>query len=146
MNHCFPKPYRNFGGNINVEVDLSNYATKADLKNATGVDTSKLTGKPDLASLKVEIDQIDVDKLKPVPAELSKLSNVVNNEVINKKKKVYVKLVATVNNINTSGFVLKTMYNDKSNLEKKISDEDKKILDTSRLIKKQIIMLKFVKY
>ena len=86
MSHYFPKPYRNFGGNINVEVDLSNYVTKADLKNATGVDTSKLTGKHDLASLKVEIDQIDVDKLKSVPAELSKLSNVVNNEVIKKKK------------------------------------------------------------
>ena len=59
---------------------------------------------------------------------------------------MYDKLVATVNNIDTSGFVLKTMYNDKSKLEKKISDEDKKILDTSRRIKKQIIMLKLVKY
>ena len=95
--------------------------------------------------MKAEIDQIDVDELKPVPADLSKLSNVVNNEVF-KFSKVNDKLVATVNNIDTSGFVLKTMYNDKSKLEKKISDEDKNILDTSRHIKKQIIMLKLVKY
>ena len=76
--------------------------------------------------MKAEIDQIDVDELKPVPADLSKLSNVVNNEVF-KFSKVNDKLVATVNNIDTSGFVLKTMYKDKSDLERKISDEDKKL-------------------
>ena len=52
----FPKPYEPFGGDINVKVDLSNYATKSDLKNATGIDTSKLAAKSDLVSLKAEID------------------------------------------------------------------------------------------
>ena len=82
---------------------MSNYATKVDLKNATEVDTSKLAANSDLASLKAEIDKIDVDKLKTVPADLSKLSNVVNHGVI--KKTVYDKLVEKVNNIDTSGFV-----------------------------------------
>ena len=82
---------------------MSNYATKVDLKNATEVDTSKLAANSDLASLKAEIDKIDVDKLKTVPADLSKLSNVVNLGVI--KKTVYDKLVEKVNNIDTSGFV-----------------------------------------
>ena len=62
MNRYFPKPYEPFGGNIKVKVDLSNYATRTDLKKAAGVDTSKLTAKSDLASLKAEIDKIDVDK------------------------------------------------------------------------------------
>ena len=82
---------------------MSNYATKVDLKNATEVDTSKLAANSDLASLKAEIDKIDVDKLKTVPADLSKLSNVVNHGVI--KKTVYDKLVEKVNNSDTSGFV-----------------------------------------
>ena len=82
MSQHFPKPYRNVGGNINVKVDLSNYATKAKLKNATGVDTSKLPAKSDLASLKAEVDKIDADKVKTVPVDLSKLSNVVKNEVV----------------------------------------------------------------
>ena len=84
MSQYFPKPYRTFGGNINVKVDLSNYATKLDLKNTTGVYTFKLAAKFDLASLKAEIDKIDVGKLKTVPVDLSKLSNVVNNEVVKK--------------------------------------------------------------
>ena len=81
MSQYFPKPYKSFGGNINAKVDLSNYATKTYLKNATGVDTSKLAAKSDLASLKAEIDKIDIDKLKTVPVALSKLSNVVNNVI-----------------------------------------------------------------
>ena len=64
MSHYFPKPYEPFGGDINVKVDLSNYATKSDLKNATGIDTSKLAAKSDLVSLKTEIDQLDIDKSK----------------------------------------------------------------------------------
>ena len=70
---------------------MSNYATKLDLKNATGVDTSKLAAKSDLASLKTEVGKIDVDKLKTVPTDLCKLSNVVKNEVV--KKAVYDKLI-----------------------------------------------------
>ena len=60
MSQYFPKPYEPFGGDINVKVYLSNYATKDDLKNATGVDTSKLASKSDLANLKAEVDKIDV--------------------------------------------------------------------------------------
>ena len=124
----FPKPYRSFGGNVKVELDLSSYATKAELKNTTGIDTSKLAAKSDLASLKAVVDKIDVDKLKTVPVDLSHLSNVVKNEVV--KKTVYDKFVAKVNNIDTSIFVLKSKYDtDKSDLEKKIPD-------TSGLVKK----------
>ena len=86
MSQYFPKPYKSFGGNINVKVDLYSYPTKLDLKNSTGVDASKLEAKSDLASLKAEIDQIDVDKLKTVPVDLRKLSNVVNNVPVDLSK------------------------------------------------------------
>ena len=76
-----------FGEDMNVKVDLCNYPTKLDLKNATVVDTSKVAAKSDLASLKTQDDKIDVDKLKTVPNDLSKLSNIVENEVV--KKTVY---------------------------------------------------------
>ena len=69
----FPKPYRNFGGNINVKVDLSNYATETDLKNVTHVDTSNFELKINLASLKAEVDKLDIDKLAPVPVDLINL-------------------------------------------------------------------------
>ena len=108
MIQYFPKPFRSFGGNVNVKVDLSNYATKTDLKNVTHVDTSSFALKTNLASLKTEVDKLDIDKLAPVPADLSKLNDVVKNDVV--KKTVYDKLVAKVNNINTSDFVLKTKY------------------------------------
>ena len=84
MSQYFPTPYEPFGGDIHVKVDLSHYATKPDLKKATGADTSNLAGKSDLASLKAEIGQIDVDKLKTVPLDLRKLGNVVNNKVAKK--------------------------------------------------------------
>ena len=119
MSQQFSKPYESFGRNVRVELDLFNYATKADLKLATGVDASNLAAKSDLANLKAEIDKIDVDKLKTVLVDLSKLSDVVNNDVV--KKTVFNKLDAKVNVIDTSGFVLKTKHDkDKSNLEKKI--------------------------
>ena len=63
---------------------MSNYATKLDLENESGVDTSKLAAKSDLASLKAEVDKIDIDKLKTVPIDLSKLSNVLKNKVVKK--------------------------------------------------------------
>ena len=66
LSHYFPKPYEPIGGDIKVKIDLSDYATKADLKNATGVDTSKLAAKSDLASLKAGVDKLDVDKLKTI--------------------------------------------------------------------------------
>ena len=85
------------------------YATKSDLKNATEIDTSKLALKSTLSSLKVQIDKTVAGKLNTVPVDLSKLSNVVNNDVV--KKIMYDKLVPKVNNINSSGFGLKTKYN-----------------------------------
>ena len=69
LSQYFPKAYELFGGDINVKVDLSNYATKAELKSATGVDTSKSVAKSGLASLKTEIDKLDVGKLKTVPID-----------------------------------------------------------------------------
>ena len=85
----------------------------------THVDASSFALKTDLANLKTEVDKLDIDKLVPVPADLSKLIDVVKNDVV--KKTVYDKLVAKVNNIDTSDFVLKTKYNtDKTKLENKI--------------------------
>ena len=106
MSKFFPEPYEPFGGDINVTVDLSNYATRTDLKNLTHVNTSSFALKTDLDNLKTEVDKLEIDKLVPVPTDLSNLSNVVRNDVV--KKTVYDKLVAKVYNIDTSGFVLKT--------------------------------------
>ena len=118
MSQYVPKPIRNFGRNINVQVDLSNYATKTDLKNVTHVDTSSFALKTNLANLKTEVDKLDIDKLAPVPLDLNKLRDVVKNDAV--KKTLYDKLVAKVNNIDTSDFLL-TMYNkEKTKLEKKI--------------------------
>ena len=128
MSQYFPKPSRSFGGNINVKVDLSNYAMKTDLKNFTHVDTWSFALKTNLTSLKTEVDKLDIEKLPPVPVDLSKLNNVVKNDVV--KKAVYDKLAAKVNNIYTSDFVLKTKYQaGKTELEKKI-------LDVSDFVKK----------
>ena len=124
MSQYFPKPFRRFGGIIKVKVDLSNYATKADIKNVTHVDPSSFALKANLANLKTEVDKLDkldIDKLVSVPVDLSKLSDAVKNDFV--KKDVYDKLAAKVNNIVTSNFVLKTKYQtDKTELEKKIPD------------------------
>ena len=82
MSQYFPKPYESFGGDINVKIDLSNYATKDDIKNIIHVDTSSSALKTNVANLKTEVDKLDVDKLAPVPADLIKLSNLVNNDVV----------------------------------------------------------------
>ena len=79
-----PKPYEPFSGDINVKVDLSNYATKADIKNASHVDTSSSALKTNLVSPKTEVDKLDIDKLVPGPVVLSKLSDVVKNDVVRK--------------------------------------------------------------
>ena len=126
MSQCFPKPYEPFGGDRNVKVDLSKYARKADIKNISNVGTSRFVLKTNLATLKTEFDKLDIDKLVPVPVDLSKQSDVVKNNVV--KKNGYNKLVAKVNNIDT----------DKSELVNKIPD-------TSGLVKRLIMILKLVK-
>ena len=91
----------------------------------THVDVSSFASKTNLASLKNELDKIDVDKLKIVPVGLAKLSNIVKNDVVKKTK--YNKLVSKVDNIDTTGFALKTTYDtDKSDLEKKLVMQKKK--------------------
>ena len=96
----FSKPYEPFGGDISVKADLSNYATKIDIKNLSHIDTSnfaslktevdkldndKLKSLPtSLRRLKSKVYKLDIDKLTPVPVNLSKLSNAVKNEVIKK--------------------------------------------------------------
>ena len=81
MSQYFPKPYEPFGWDINVKVDLSNYATKADIKNISNVDTSNFALKSNLASLKTEVDKLDINKLVSVPTDLSKLNDAVKNDV-----------------------------------------------------------------
>ena len=77
-------PDRSSSNNIKVKLDLVNYATKTDLKNITHADVSGFASKTNLASLKTAVDKIDTDKLKTVPADLAKLSNVVKNDVVKK--------------------------------------------------------------
>ena len=133
----FPKPYEPFGGDISVKVDFSNYATKTDIKNISHIDTSIFALNTNLANLKTEVDKLDINKLAPVPVDVSKLSDVVKNDVI--KKTVYNKLVVKINSIDTSGFILKTKYDtDKSKIENKIPN-------TNDLAKNAIIILKSLK-
>ena len=101
MSNHFGRRYKRF-----VKVDLSNYATKTDLKNVSHVDVSSFALKSNLVSLKTEVYKIDADKLKTVPVDLAKLSNVVKNDV--NKNTEYNKLVTKVDNISTTNFVKKT--------------------------------------
>ena len=88
MSQYFSKPFNShFGDSINVKIDLSNYVTKIDIKNISHVDTSDFALKTNLSSLKTEVDKLDINKLVPIPADLSKLSNVLKNDVV---KKVYI--------------------------------------------------------
>ena len=91
MSQYFSKPYEPIGADINVKVDLSNYATETDLKNVSHVDVSSFVLKSNLANLKTEVDKLDIDKLAPVPDDLIKLSNVIKNDVV--KKTEYNKLI-----------------------------------------------------
>ena len=122
MSKYFSKPYNShFGDSINVKLNLSNYATKEDIKDISHVDTSSFALKTNLANLKTEIDKLDIGKLVPIPVDLSKLSDVVKNDVVRKTE--YDKLVSKVDNIDTSNFVLKTDYNNKiTGVEGKIPD------------------------
>ena len=131
--------------NMKVELDLANYATKDDVKNITHVDVSSYATKINLAALKIEVDKIDTDKLKTVP-DLSKLSNVVKNDVVKKtdyntkvtsiETKIADVTKNTQNNladitklkaVDTNNFVLKTkLASDVTTLENKIDTADKK--------------------
>ena len=134
MSQYFP-PYRSHGGDIKVEVDLNNYATKTDLKNVALVDVSSFASKTNLASLKTQVDEIDAGKLRTVPVNLAKLSNVVKNDVV--KKIEYNSLKTKVDSIDTANFLLKTKYEKVgSDIEDKISKIGKKIPDVSDSVKK----------
>ena len=84
MTQYFSKPFRSFGENINVKVDLSNYVIKTDLKNEMHINTSSFALKTNLASLITEVEKLDIDKLAPVPVDLSKLSDVAKNAGVKK--------------------------------------------------------------
>ena len=155
MSQYFP-PYNNPIENIKIELDLSNYATKKDINDITHLDVSGFASKNNLAVLKTEVDKIDTDKLKTVPVDLAKLSNVVKNEVV-KKADYNAKVTSietqiagltknTVDNladitklkaIDTNNFVLKTkLASDVTTLENKIDTVDKKVPDISGLATK----------
>ena len=134
MSDYFP-PSRSRWGDIKVKLDLCDYATKTDLKNVTHVDVRSFASKTNLANLKTGVDKIDGDKLKTVPVDLAKLSNVVKNDVV--KRTEYNSLKTKVHSIDTTNFVLKTKFEKyESDLEYKIRKIDKKIPDVSDLIKK----------
>ena len=157
MSKYFP-PYNNSSENIKVELDLSNYATKKDIKDITHIDASSFVSKTNLAALKTKADKIDTDKLKTVPGDLAKLSNVVKNDVVKKtdcntKVSNIESQIAAVNKnaldnladistlktktVDASNFVTKTKFSADTNaLDDKIDIVDKKIPDISRLATK----------
>ena len=149
-------PYKSSSNNIKEELDLTNYATKTNLKNITHVNVSSFASKTNLAALKTEVDKIDLDKLKTTPIDLAKLRNGVKNDVV-KKTDYNAKVTSiagqiagitknTLDNlggitklkaIDTSSFVLKTkLASDVTTLENKTDTVDKKIPDTSGLATK----------
>ena len=121
MSQYFPS-YNNSSNNVKVELDLANYATKDDVKNITHVDVSSFASKTNLAALKTEVDKIDTDKLKTVPDDLAKLSNIVKNEVVKKT------------DFSADNHVARTKFSTDSNsLDDKIDKVEKKIPDVSGL-------------
>ena len=137
MSQYFP-PYNNSSENIQVELDLSNYVTKKDIKDITHVDTRSYALKTNLAALKTEEDNIDTDKLKTVPNDLAKLSNVVKNDVV--KKTEYNTLKNNVDAIDTSGFVTRTKFTTDTNvLDDEIDKIEKKIPDIRGLATKSSV-------
>ena len=128
MSTYYP-PYKSSRNNIKVELDLANYATKDDVKNITHVDVSSYAFKTNLAALKTEVDKIDVDKLKTVPDDLAKLTNVVKNETVKKT------------DFNADDCVKKTKFSADTNaLDDKIDKVDKKIPDVSNLASKSSVL------
>ena len=125
MNQNFADPYEISGENVKTVLDLSNYFTRADLKGKTDIDKSTQASKADLANMKSDLDELDVDKTKTLSADLSQLNNVLDNDI------VYEKIDYQVNSIDnklssTSGLLTKIQYNlDKEGLEKMTKNVDK---------------------
>ena len=137
MSQYFP-PYNDSSRNIKLELDLSNYATKKDINHITHVDVSGFASKTNLAALKSEVDKIDTDKLKTVPADLAKLSNVVKNDVV--KRTTYNTLKNKVDTIDTLKFVSRTKFTTDTNALDDIIDKvKKKIPDISGLATKSSV-------
>ena len=129
MSTYYP-PYKSSSNNINVELDLTNYATKTDLRNITHTDVSGFASTTNLSALKTEVDKIDVDKLKTVPDDLAKLSNVVKNEVVKKT------------DFSADNYVTRTKFStDTNSLDDKIDKVDKKIPDVSGLATKSSVTI-----
>ena len=127
MSTYYP-PYNSSSSNIKVELDLTNYATKNDLKNITHTDVSSCASKTNLAALKTEVDKIDTDILKTVPDDLAKLTNVVKNETVKKT------------DFGADDYVTKTKFSADTNaLDDKIDNVDKKIPDVSNLASKSSV-------
>ena len=120
LSQYFPKPYELFGGDINVKVDLSNYATKSDIKNISHADTSSFALKSNLASLKIEVDKLDIDKLKSVRTNLSNLKSEIDKLDIGKLETTPVDL-SKLSNLLKHDVVKKDAYNANiKNIEDKI--------------------------
>ena len=129
MSTYYP-PYKSSSQNVKVELDLTNYATKTDLKNIKHTDVSSFASKTNLSALKTEVDKIDVDKLKTVPDDLAKLSNVVKNEVVKKT------------DFSADDYAKKTKFSgDINSLDDKIDKVQKKILDVSGLATKSSVTI-----
>ena len=123
MSQYYP-PYKSSSNNIKVELDLTNYATKTDLKNITHVDVSSFASKTNLAALKTGIDKIYADKLKTTPIDLDRLSNLVKNDVV-KKTDYYAKVTSIESQI--AGVTKNTLDN--------LADITKlKAIDTNSLV------------
>ena len=123
-------PCKSSGQNVKVELDLTNYATQTDLKNITRVDVSSFASKTNLSALKTEVDKIDIDKLKTVPDDLAKLSNVVKNEVVKKT------------DFSADNYVTRTKFStDTNSLDDKIDKVDQKIPDAFGLATKSSVTI-----
>ena len=134
MSEYFPEP-KSLGGRVKVELDLSNYVTKAELKNATGVDTSKFAKKVDLANLKSNADELDVDKFKNVPANLSSLAIKVDKLHVDKLVPVPIEL-SKINDALKNDVLKNDVYNSK------IKHIEDKILDITNLVTKTTLNAK----
>ena len=121
MRSYFPKP-KSIKENVKVELDLSNYATKADLKNATGVDTSDFAKKTDSANLKSDVNKLDIDKLKNVPTNVISLKSKEDKLDVGKLVSVPINL-RKLSDVVKNDVVKKDEYNAKiKNIEDKIAD------------------------